>query len=81
MRWTIRVRLTALVLALVLPLAAGAAFKLWLGTIPALLVATLTALLCAWVGIGRAARQATAERRAAERATQSGLRRPRRSPR
>jgi two-component system NtrC family sensor kinase len=73
MRWTIRA--TALILAVALPLAAGAAFKLWLGTVPALLAATLGALLGAWLVIGQAARQAMAERQAALRATESGRRR------
>ena len=47
MRWTLRA--TALVLAVALPLAAGAGFKLWLGTVPALLATTLSALLGAWL--------------------------------
>ena len=64
-----------LVLAVALPLAAGAGFKLWLGTIPALLAATLSALLGAWLVIGQATRHAMAERRAALRATESGRRR------
>jgi signal transduction histidine kinase len=73
MRWTLRA--TALVLAVALPLAAGAAFKLWLGTIPALLAATFVALLGAWLVIGQATRHALAERQAAVRATESGRRR------
>jgi signal transduction histidine kinase/BarA-like signal transduction histidine kinase len=73
MRWTLRA--TALVLAVALPLAAGAGFKLWLGTVPALLAATLSALLGAWLVIGQATRQAMAERQAALRATESGRRR------
>ena len=75
MRWTIRAKLTALVLAVLVPLAAGAGFKLWIGTVPALLAATLGALLGAWLVIGHTVREAMAERHAAERATQSGLRR------
>jgi signal transduction histidine kinase len=73
MRWTIRA--TALLLSVALPLAAGAGFKLWLGTVPALLAATLGALLGAWLVIGQATRQAMAERQAALRATESGRRR------
>ena len=60
MRWTLRA--TALVLAVALPLAAGAAFKLWLGTVPAPLAATLGALLGAWLVIGQATRHELAER-------------------
>jgi signal transduction histidine kinase len=47
MRWTIR----RLVLALALPLAAGAAFKMWLGTGPASVAGPLGALLVGWFAI------------------------------
>lgn len=60
---------------MVLPLAAGAVVKLSLGTMPALLAATFGALLGAWLVVGQSVRQATAERQAAERATESGRRR------
>ncbi len=74
MRWTIRAKLTALLFTVVLPLAAGAAVKLSLGTVPALLAATSSALLGAWLVVGQSVRQAMAERQAAERATESGRR-------
>src|ERR1700730_641863 len=61
MRWTIR----RLVLALALPLAVGAAFKMWLGTGPALVAAALGALLVGWTAIGYAVREAAAQQRAA----------------
>jgi two-component system NtrC family sensor kinase len=73
MRRTIRA--ITLVLAVALPLAAGAGFQLWLGTVPALLAATLGALLGAGLVIGPTIRQAMAERRTALRATESGRRR------
>src|ERR1700730_5173683 len=53
MRWTIR----RLVLALALPLAVGAAFKMWLGTGPALVAAALGALLVGWTATGYAVRE------------------------
>ena len=75
MRWATRTNLTALVLAVLLPLAAGAGLKLLLGTVPALLAATLGALLGAWLVTGHTVREAMAGRQAAERAAESGLRR------
>ena len=56
MRWTIR----RLVLALALPLAVGAAFKMWLGTGPALVAGALGSLLVGWTAIGYAVREAAA---------------------
>jgi two-component system NtrC family sensor kinase len=61
MRWTIR----RLVLALALPLAVGVAFKMWLGTDPALVAAALGALLVGWTAVGYAVREAAAQQRAA----------------
>jgi signal transduction histidine kinase len=69
MRWTIE----RLVLVVALPLVAGIAFTLWLGTAPGLLAATLGALLAGWIVIGFTVREATAQRRAAERVAASGL--------
>src|ERR1700687_6400384 len=61
MRWTIR----RLVLALALPLAVGVAFKMWLGTGPALVAAALGAVLVGWTAIGYAVREAAAQQRGA----------------
>jgi two-component system NtrC family sensor kinase len=61
MRWTIR----RLVLALALPLAVGAAFKMWLGTGPAFVAGALGALLVGWIAIGYTVREAAAQQRAA----------------
>jgi len=61
MRWTIR----RLVRALALPLAVGAAFKMWLGTGPALVAGALGALLVGWIAIGYSVREAAAQQRAA----------------
>src|SRR5258707_6984816 len=61
MRWTIR----RLVLALALPLAVGAAFKMWLGTGPALVAGALGELLVGWIAIRYTLREAAAPQRGA----------------
>ena len=63
-----------LVLVVALPLVAGAAFTLWLGTAAGLLAAMLGVLLAGWIVIGYTVREATERRRSAERAATSGLR-------
>src|SRR5258705_9112656 len=61
MRWMIR----RLVLALALPLAVGAAFKMWLGTGPAFVAGAPCALLVRWIPIGYTGPEAAAQHRAA----------------
>src|SRR4029079_12725844 len=63
-----------LVLAVALPLVAGAVAALWLGTAAGLIAAVVAALVAGAILVAHTAREADRQRAGAERAAASGLR-------